>query len=639
LDHHAVVEAGLSVALALAVGMVAQALARHLKLPGIVLLLGAGVLLGPDVLDWIHPKSLGPGLQILVGFAVAVILFEGGLNLNLKRLHGEARVIRRLLTVGSLVTAVGGAAACWLLLRWDWRLCVLFGTLVIVTGPTVITPLLRRIRVKHRVETVLEAEGVLIDAVGAVVAAVMLQVVISPSAESVAMGSVGILSRLGFGLVLGVAAGFVLALLLRFKAVVPDGMENVFALALVLALFQVSNAVLEESGIMTVTAAGMVLGNVQTRVKRDLKEFKEQLTLMFIAMLFVLLAADVRIAEVQGLGWMGVATVAALMFVVRPINVAVCTAGSELTWRERAFVAWLSPRGVVAAAVASLFAQVLEHTEFPGGHELRALVFLVIATTVVVQGLTGGVVARLLGLRRATNTGTVVLGGNELGHALGRLLRDADDDVVFVDSSPVACQTVQEDGFKVVWGNAIEERTLQRARVEDRAACITVTQNEEINYMVGRDAATEFKVPRVHVAIRRDQSTVHQKLVREADCSVLFGKPRDLDLWMVRLRRKLLDLEPWTLTAPPAANGAANGAGDGADGAAAAETARNRSPFEMPEGLLLPLVRARRGKTAAVHGKDPFRKGDTVTFAVFRERRGEALAWLESRGFTPAASD
>jgi NhaP-type Na+/H+ or K+/H+ antiporter len=619
LDHHAIVETGITVALALAAGMVAQALARHLKIPGIVLLLAAGLLLGPDVLDVVKPESLGPGLQILVGFAVAVILFEGGMNLQLRRLRQEAKVIRRLLTVGALVTAVGSAAACWLLMGWDWRLCVLFGTLVIVTGPTVISPLLRRIRVKHRVETVLEAEGVLIDAVGAVVAAVMLQIVISPSAESVALGSVGILSRLGFGLALGVAAGFVMAFLLRFKAVVPDGYENVFTLSLVLALFQVSNAFLEESGIMTVTAAGMVLGNVKTRVQRELREFKEQLTVLLIGMLFVLLAADVRVEEVRGLGWPGIATVAALMFVVRPLNVAACTAGSPLTWRERAFVAWLSPRGVVAAAVASLFAQVLGGMEFEGGNDLRALVFMVIAGTVVIQGLSGGLVARALDLRRPTNTGTVILGGNPLGHAIGKLLRDAGEEVVFVDNSPVACEAVKQDGFQVVWGNAIEERTLRRARMDDRRSCVTVTPNEEINFIVGREAHHEFKVPRCHVAVRRDQSTVQRKLVRQADCTVLFGKPRDLDLWIVRKRRDLAPVETWTLAEPERA-------GDGVE------------VFETPEALLLPLVVVRKDRTRPVHGGDPFRKGDSVHFAVFSERRDEAAGWLREHGWVEAES-
>jgi NhaP-type Na+/H+ or K+/H+ antiporter len=288
-------DAALTISLALAAGMVAQSLARHLRVPGIVLLLIAGVSLGPDGFGVVDPEALGSALQILVGFAVAVILFEGGMNLGLKRLRREAGVIRRLITVGALVTAVGGTLLARFVLEWDWRLAVLFGSLVVVTGPTVITPLLRRFKVTRKVETVLEAEGVLIDAVGAVLAVVTLEVVLSFSTESLAEGAVQLVSRLGFGFVLGCVAGLVIALLLRYKKVVPEGFENVLTLSLVLALFQISNAIMPESGIMTVTAAGIVVGNIRTRALRDLMEFKEQLTLMFIGLLFVLLTAFVRV--------------------------------------------------------------------------------------------------------------------------------------------------------------------------------------------------------------------------------------------------------------------------------------------------------------------------------------------------------
>jgi NhaP-type Na+/H+ or K+/H+ antiporter len=210
--------AALTVALALTGGMVAQALARHMRLPGIVLLLATGVVLGPDVADVIQPEALGSALYVLVGFAVAVILFEGGMNLNLKRLRAEAGVIQRLLTVGALITMGGAALAARLIMGWDWSLAIAFGSLVIVTGPTVVTPLLRRIKVKHTVSTVLEAEGVLIDAIGAVVAVVTLEVLV---VSSVTTGLLDIIERLGLGMLLGLTGGFLLAILLRYKRVVP----------------------------------------------------------------------------------------------------------------------------------------------------------------------------------------------------------------------------------------------------------------------------------------------------------------------------------------------------------------------------------------------------------------------------------
>ena len=615
LEHNLEANAALTVALALVAGMIAQALARHLRLPGIVLLLATGVLLGPDAAGVIDPASLGPALQVLVGFAVSVVLFEGGLNLNLKRLAREAGVIRRLLTVGALITGAGSALAAWLLMDWDWRLAVSFGALVIVTGPTVINPLLRRIKVRHTVATVLEAEGVLLDAIGAILAVVTLQVVIG---SSITQGLVSVSARLGFGLVCGLAGGFLLALLLRFKRVVPEGLENVFTLSLVLALFQVSNAIMPESGMMTVTAAGMVAGNMHTTVRRELLEFKEQLTVMLIGMLFILLAADVRLAEVQSLGLPAALTVACLMLVIRPLNIFISTMGSSLSLREKVFLSWLAPRGVIAAAVASLFATSFESAGIPGGKELRALVFMVIAGTVVIQGLSGGLVAQLLGLRRPTSRGYAILGANELGHTIGRLLRRAGETVIFLDSNPAACQAVEEDDFKIIFGNVFKERTLQRAQLDERTACLAVTPNEEVNLLFARSAVEEFKVPGVYVAVRRDRSLVNPAIVKQAGAEVLFGAPRDLDMWSVRLRRGLAELESWRLERIVERKDAEG---------------KEEGTFEMPEGLLMPLVMQRGNDVGPVNSGAEFKKGDVVHFAVFSEQRVDAHIWFAKRGW------
>jgi NhaP-type Na+/H+ or K+/H+ antiporter len=606
--------AALTVALALTGGMVAQALARHMRLPGIVLLLATGVVLGPDVADVIQPEALGSALYVLVGFAVAVILFEGGMNLNLKRLRAEAGVIQRLLTVGALITMGGAALAARLIMGWDWSLAIAFGSLVIVTGPTVVTPLLRRIKVKHTVSTVLEAEGVLIDAIGAVVAVVTLEVLV---VSSVTTGLLDIIERLGLGMLLGLTGGFLLAILLRYKRVVPEGLENVFTLSLVVGMFQVSNVLLPESGIITVTVAGMVVGNSRIHVQRDLLEFKEQLTVMLIGMLFVLLAADVRLDEVLQLGLPAVLTVAALMLIVRPLNIFVSTLGSGLSRREKTFLSWLAPRGVVAAAVATLFAQTLAAAGIEGGKQLQALVFLVIAVTVVVQGLTGGPVAHLLGLRRRVDHGYAILGANELGLTIGRLLRMNDQDVAFIDSNPAACKAAEEDGFRVVYGNAVNERTLQRAQIEDRRACVAVTPNEEINLLFARTAIDEFKLDRVLVAVRRHQSTVNPKIVQAAGAEVLFGSPRDLDMWSVRLRRGFARLESWKLNAKDAKGREGEGEPD-----------QNADIFGFPRTLLLPMVVVRGGEATPIRSGRELRKGDVVHFAVQEERADDAAEWL-----------
>lgn len=609
----------LTVALAIAAGMIAQTLARHLRLPGIVLLLAVGVLLGPDIAGVIRPDALGSGLQALVGFAVAVILFEGGLNLDIKRLIRERGVIQRLLTIGAVITALGGSLTAWWVLGWDWRLAVAFGSLVIVTGPTVITPLLRRIKVDHSVETVLEAEGVLIDAIGAVLAVVVLEVVTVPLSESLADGMRTAALRLGFGIVAGLVAGLLLAQLLRFRKLIPEGLENVFTLALVWALFQGSNAWQPESGVMTVTVAGLVVGNTKIRTQRHLLEFKEQLTVMLIGMLFVLLAADVRLADLRALGSAGLITVLVLMLVVRPINAFVCTAGSSLSWRERSFIAWLAPRGVVAAAIASLFATSLTAAGIEGGKSLQALVFLVIAMTVVVQGLSGGIVARLLGLKRPEHLGYAILGANELGREIAEVLRRRGKQLVLLDSNPIACQATEKAGFQVIYGNVMEERTLQRAQLEARACCVAVTANQEVNLLFARSAAHEFKVPFVYVAVRRDQSSVNEAVVAKAGADLLFGSPRDLDMWAVRLRRELVIREVWV-----ADRSQKRDEPDGPEGI-----------FDVPETLVLPLVITRGNAVYPVSRRNEIRKDDEADVLVFSEQADKARAWLRERGWVP----
>ncbi len=535
----------LTIALALAAGMIAHAVARHLKVPGIVLLLATGVLLGPDVLDVVRPVTLGASLHDLVGFAVAVILFEGGMNLNLERLRHQARSIRQLVTVGPLVTAVGGALAARWILGWDWTIAILFGTLVMVTGPTVITPLLRRIKVEPRVATVLEAEGVLVDAIGAIVAVVALEVAIGPPGHTVAFGAWHVVSRLGFGALLGAAGGFAIATLLRFQKAIPEGLESVFTLALVLLLYQGSNAVMPETGIVAAVAAGLVVGNADAHVVAELREFKEQLSVMLIGLLFVLLAADVRMVEVARLGGAGAGLVAALMLLVRPLNVLAGTWGTGLTRREKAFLCWLAPRGIVAAAVSSLFAQTLEEEGIAGGSELQSMVFLVIAATVVVQGLSGGLVASLLGLRRPSDRGYVILGANLLGRSLAHALGETGDEVVLIDSNPKACRNARAEGFQVLHGSGLDPRVQEQAELDTRAGCLGVTTNEEVNLLFARQAKKDFKVPRVWVALRRGHLGINEEPVHRFGGHVLFGEPQEVDLWTLRVDGGEARVERW----------------------------------------------------------------------------------------------
>ncbi len=612
----------MTVALALAVGMVAQSLAYHLRLPGIVILLLAGLVLGPDGLALIRPDALGGGLPILIGFAIAVILFEGGLNLDWRRLRHEAGPIHRLVTVGALVTWAGAACAAHFVMRWDWRLSILFGSLVIVTGPTVVTPLLRRIRVNRNLQTILEAEGVFIDAIGAILAVVAFELTFGDTGASARDAVLHVLSRLAVGACVGALGGGLALVLHRSRRVIPHGMEKVFTLTIAWVTFQASNMLAPESGITAAVVAGLVVGNVWTGDHQrlsTLRDFKEQLTVMLIGMLFVLLAASVRFDEITSLGARGFVVVAVLALVVRPLQVVLCTARSGLSAREKAFIAWISPRGIVAASVATLFYDRMQATGVEGGAPVRALVFLVIACTVVVQGVTGAGVARALGVRRPRNRGFVILGANDLALALGLELRRAGDEVVLVDANPELCVAAEQKGFRVLNGNALDDRIVQQSDLDTRKGVVALLPNAGVNLLFARRAIDENRGARVYVAMHRGAITPAH--VKEARARVLCGAELDVDLWASRLRRGGAVAEGWRFE---------RGANEAASSFPVVRDARH---------IVLPLAFARNAVVLPTDERFEPKKGDVVTWLVFTKRGDEAREWLSSRGWVRVESE
>ncbi len=526
----------LTLVLALTFGVIAQAGARHLRVPAIVLLLASGVVLGPELLGWVRPQSLGSGLFQLVHLAVALILFEGGLNLEISRLRREQVVIRRLVTLGAAVTLLGGGLAAGWLLGWPPRLSLLFGSLVVVSGPTVIGPLMTELRLRPRIASLLEAEGVLIDPIGAILAVLALDLALAPSVEAIGSGATGMLLRAGFGGVAGALGGLAIAFVLRRPNLVPQGLENILTLSLVLLLFQACEQVASESGLLAVTLAGVVVGNIPSRVDRDLREFKDQLSVLFIGALFVLLAAGVRFDDIRALGWPGWLVVLTLILAVRPAGVLLSTLGTGLSWRERLFASWVAPRGIVAAAVASTAAAALERRGMPGGVELRALVFLTIAGTVVQAGFTALPVALMLGLRLRGRDRVAILGAKGLGLHLALELARDEVEVVLIDSNPQNCRRAEERGLPVIYGDAIGDRTLQRARIESVGTVVGTTSNDELNGLFVSRARERFGVPEGWVALRRLDAGLSADVVRGSEAHVLFEGPHDVDRWDVRDR-------------------------------------------------------------------------------------------------------
>lgn len=602
-----------TVALALLVGILAQLAARPSRVPAIVLLLGAGALLGRDGAGFIRTDELGPALRHIVSFSVAVILFEGALHLNLRALRREARVVQVLVVLGGTITAAGAATLAHLLLGWSWTLAIVFGSVVSVTGPTVITPLLRRFRIKHNLETILEAEGIFLDAVGAVAAVAVFEVVLTPArdaASSVGISAGTIVLRIAAGVAVGAAAGVVILLARKFDSF-PRDLENVFTLAFVLFVFEGSNLLVPESGLPAVIVAAGIVGTFRRRELGPMVAFKGQLTTLLLSLVFVLLAADVHLATVVGLGWPGVAVVAGLMFVVRPAAVLVCTIGSGLGWRDKAYLSWLAPRGIVAVAIVSLFAQELERGGAANAAQLRALVFLVVMITVTIQGLGAGVMAKLLGVQAPPPSGFVFLGANALGRTLARLLQSHGETAVLIDANPDRIRAAEEEGLNVVFGNGFLERTLERARAAGSKGCVGATANSEVNFLFLRAVRDYLSDLPVQMAVGKNATGATLALATKARAGALFGAPRQLEVWERRMSAGAR-IQRWKLeSSSPAKDVFAS----------------------MPDHAMLPLVVVREGAIHLVDDRWRCEQGDVLSVALAEDAEEAGRAWLEESGW------
>lgn len=378
-------------------GAGARLLAALSNLPGVVLLLLSGLLIGRSGLGLVEPLDLGQGLQTIVGLLVSLVLFDGGLNLRLPGDTIKATVLRISVLRIFISLGAGILAAHWLA-GLSWSLAAVFSAIVLATGPTVVTPIVKQIRLAHPLGDVLEAEGLVLEPIGAVLALLLLELALG-NLHGWRELAQGLLARLGGGVLIGVAVGWLLSEgLRRLNSSQAVGLRLQLTLGVLFLMFGIAEWLLPESGLPASVAAGVVVGRRTSEEAGKLDELIRELASLAITMLFPLLAADVSWAELSPLGWGGVSCVLVLMLVVRPVAVSVATVGLPLVWRQRLFLAWLAPRGIVTAAVASLFAIRLEQAGILGAGRLQGLVFLTILMTVGIQGLTAQPLARVLGL-------------------------------------------------------------------------------------------------------------------------------------------------------------------------------------------------------------------------------------------------
>ncbi|WP_193196280.1 cation:proton antiporter [Nostoc sp. MG11] len=499
-------------------GISAQVVAAYLRVPSIVLLLLLGILLGSDGMGLLHPHLLGTGLEVIVSLATAIILFEGGLNLDLRELGRVSLSLQLLVTLGTLITLLGGSMAAHWLGEFPWNIAFLYASIVVVTGPTVISPLLKQISVDRQVATLLEGEGVLIDPVGAILAFVVLDTILNGDADPI-NAIIGLLLRLGIGGAIGGAGGYLMSLIFKRANFLSIELKNLVVLAVLWSLFALAQTIRSEAGVMTTVVAGAVFANSSVPEERLLRNFKGQLTILSVSVLFILLAADLSIASVFALGWGSLFTVLVLMFVVRPINILLCTWNSDLNWRQKLFLSWVAPRGIVAASVASLFAILLTQHGFNGGDAIKALVFLTIIMTVVCQGLTAGWIAQCLKITSKDATGAVIVGCNPLSLLIARFFQERGENVVMIDTDPDCFEQAEAQNLRVIASSALNADVLEEAGLASVGTFLAMTKNGEVNFVLAQRAAEEFNPPRVLAVFPRDPqatSSANENKVNQA---------------------------------------------------------------------------------------------------------------------------
>ncbi len=474
-------------------GVGAQWLAWRLHLPSILLLLLVGIVAGP-VTGFIDPDVLlGNVLFPTVSVSVAIILFEGGLSLKFSELRAVGGVVRNLVTFGALITWGLASIASILLLELDASMSILLGAILIVSGPTVVLPLLRSVRTAAPVSSILRWECIVIDPIGALLAVLVYEgILISAFTGVTVLVLSAVFKTALIGGAIGVSAALIMVFLLKWYWI-PDFLQETVTLMMVIAAFMASNSFQAESGLLATTVMGIVLANQKRTPVRHIVKFKENLRVLLLSILFILLSARLKPGDLEVLNAGSLIFLAFLILIVRPIAVALSTIGSKMSWRERAYIAWIAPRGIVAAAVSSIFAIRLIEAGYPEGEHLVSITFLVIIGTVALYSLTALPIARWLKVSRKPSQGALISDAHVAAREIGRALQEEGLPILLVDRDWFNIKAARMEGLQAQYGNILSDRWLERmendGKMDGIGRLLALTPNDEANSL----ASLHFK--------------------------------------------------------------------------------------------------------------------------------------------------
>jgi len=489
-------------------GILAQWVAWKFKIPAILPLILIGLLVGPvaatflseDGTKWIEPiwngtKGLfpGDGLYSFVSLAISIILFEGGLTLKRNEIKNLGPVITKLITLGAAITFFAAGLAAHFIFGLSWQISLLFSALIIVTGPTVITPILRNIPLKKEVSAVLKWEGILIDPIGALVAVLVFEF-ISVGGDSGFTKTA--LIEFGKIILFGTTFGFTFAHALAFainKKLIPHYLLNVVSLSTVLLVYVESDIFAHESGLLAVVVMGMVLGNSQLKNIKELLYFKESLSVLLISILFILLAANINFKELMLLyTWKTAALFGAVVFLIRPLAVFLSTAKSKLKFNEKLFISWVGPRGIVAAGIASLFGGKLLKMGVPGSEYITPMVFMIVLGTVLLNATTARLFAKLVGVFLKSSDAIMFVGASNAAQLIASYLRDKGKRVILIDSNQHFIQQALDADLEALRVNVYDDDLADNIELNDVGYLLAISGSDAVNQHALQRFSTDF---------------------------------------------------------------------------------------------------------------------------------------------------
>ncbi|WP_435334018.1 cation:proton antiporter domain-containing protein [Haloarchaeobius sp. TZWWS8] len=613
------------VALIIGLGIVSQILGDRYRVPSVLFLIISGILVGPDGIgSWlpmIDPfvtrETFGPALSTIVGFAVAIIVFEGAFHLKIEKLREAPTATIKLVTIGAMISLIGTAIAVRFLLGASWGISALIGSLLVATGPTVITPILEVVAVRDRVEAVLETEGIVNDVTAAIMAVVIFEAILAPEASTVQDYARLFAERLGTGLLIGMAVAGVVWYVIRYVDLSPDNAPQnarLLTLAGAVIAFALANEIYSEAGVAATATAGILLGNADLPYEEQIEEFKGDVTLVVLSFVFIALAALLRFEDLQRLGFAGLAVVVVVALVLRPLTVFFSTRGDRFTRNERLFVSLVGPRGIIPASVATLFAIELGNAGVDGAQTLVGTVFLVILVTVVLEA---GLARQIAEFLDVIPMRVLVIGGGKVGRQLAARLEDRGENVVIVEKNPQIVEIARESGFAARMGDGTDTDVLRAAGADNAKILVAATGDDDANLLVAQLANSKFDIDTIIArANNPDNVEAFEDLgVRTISSAMATAWAIDNEIerpalanWMTHIGESG-DVQEIEVTSRELVG----------------RTVREIGP-ELPEGCLIALV-SRNGDTQVPSADFTVQDGDRITIIGRHEGVREAMAY------------